>query len=468
MFSNKPSSGRRSLKLRVLRAGIWSVASYGLGQAIRFGSNLLLTRLLVPKMFGVMAIANVVLIALALFSDLGLNANIVQSRRGSDPAFLNTAWVVQILRGVLLWLIALCIALLLVFTNGIGMMPKDSVYADPLLPSVIAVLSFTMAIGAFGSTKRFEANRNLALGRVTLIDLTGLITGILCMLGWVFIDRSIWALVAGSISSVLATTILGHWWLPGTANRCQWDTSAFWEIFHFGKWIFLSGFLGFLISNSDSLMLGGMIDATMLGIYVIAVSIITAVDRLLTSVITNVMFPALSEIVRERPSDLKPIYYRVHAVIAPAAYFSSGMLMTSGQSLIGLLYDPRYSDAGWMLEILAAGLLTVPFQISTQVFIALGMPKLYVSISAIRVISLFIAMPLGYHFFGLLGAICGFVSSSFLCLPMIMLYRARYRLLDFRRELLALPAIGLGIGVGEIIAILIVPLVRHVLHSMIP
>src|SRR5581483_9669453 len=90
---------RTSLKQRVLNAGIWSFAAFAVSQVIRLGSSLLLTRLLVPEMFGVMAIAQMVMVGLQLFSDVGLKQTIIQSGRGSDPAFLNTAWVVQILRG---------------------------------------------------------------------------------------------------------------------------------------------------------------------------------------------------------------------------------------------------------------------------------------------------------------------------------------------------------------------------------
>ncbi len=448
MRLKEPSSDRISLKRRVLRAGGWSLASYSLGSVMRFSSNLLLTRLLVPKMFGVMAIAWVVMNGLQLFSDLGLNANIVQSRRGSDPAFLNTAWVLQIFRGVLLWLIALGIALLLVFAKRIGIVPKESVYADPELPSIIAVVSFTAVISGFGSTKVFEANRNLALGRITLLELVTYISGLLFMLGWALLDRSIWALVAGGIFTAAATTVLSHWWLHGTANRWQWDTLAFWEILHFGKWIFLAGIVGFFTVNSDRLMLGGMIAPTMLGVYVIAYNLSNTVEQVLTRHIAGVTFPALSEIARERPVDLRAIYYRVHAVIAPVAYFCSGVLMISGQSLITLLYDPRYTDAGWMLQILAVALLTVPFQISMNCFTALGRPQLYTGIAAVRLITLFVAMPFGFYFFGLTGALCGLVSSSFLSLPVIILYSAHYGLFDLRKECLALPAVGLGIGVG--------------------
>src|SRR5215470_17372745 len=141
-----PTSDRISLRKRILSAGTWSLAGYGLSQAIRFGTNLLMTRLLVPDMFGVMAIATVIMVGLEMFSDLGLRQSIVQSRRGNDPAFLNTAWVVQIFRGVLLWLVAFGIALLVAVADRVGMAPKDSVYADQRLPYVIATVSFTVII----------------------------------------------------------------------------------------------------------------------------------------------------------------------------------------------------------------------------------------------------------------------------------------------------------------------------------
>ena len=45
-------------------------------------------------MFGVMAIATLVMIGLAMFSDLGLRQNIIQSKRGGEFLYLNTAWAI--------------------------------------------------------------------------------------------------------------------------------------------------------------------------------------------------------------------------------------------------------------------------------------------------------------------------------------------------------------------------------------
>src|SRR4030081_2887241 len=107
------SSSQPSLNHRVLNAGMWSLAGFALSLIIRLGSNLLMTRLLVPEMFGVMAIASTVMVGLAMFSDLGLKENIVQSTRGNEPTYLNTAWVIQILRGVLIWGVALSLCLVI-------------------------------------------------------------------------------------------------------------------------------------------------------------------------------------------------------------------------------------------------------------------------------------------------------------------------------------------------------------------
>ena len=99
-----------TLRQRVIRAGSWAVTGFVTTQAIRLGGNLILTRLLFPEAFGLMAIVYVFMAGLALFSDLGINPSIIQNRQGGDPDFLNTAWVVQILRGVLIWVTGLLIA----------------------------------------------------------------------------------------------------------------------------------------------------------------------------------------------------------------------------------------------------------------------------------------------------------------------------------------------------------------------
>jgi O-antigen/teichoic acid export membrane protein len=445
---NAPSE-RLSLKRRVVGAGAWSMAGFALNYMIRLGSSLLMTRLLVPEMFGVMAIAMMVMTGLAMFSDLGLRPSIIQNPRGSDPSFLNTAWAIQIMRGLLLWLLAIFISILIFAASHLGLTPKTSVYSDPYLPYVIAVISVSAAIGGFQSTKFSEAGRHLALGRITLIQIVAQIAGLLCMIGWVLIDRSIWCLVAGGICSSVMTTLLSHVWLPGVANRWHWDHSAVYEILHVGKWIFLSSILGFFAGNADRMLLGGFVDSATLGIYSIAFTIFSAIAQILGKFFSDVSFAALSEVARERSAQLKQSLYRFHIVTASFTYFCAGVLFISGNTFISLLYDRRYAQAGWMLEVLAVALPSVPFNLAQFSLLARGLPKMYTNVIAVRVVVTIVLIPLGFHLFGITGALWAIVASQLSSVPTTIYYQLKYDLFDLSKELLLLPTLFVGMVLGK-------------------
>lgn len=440
-----------TLKRRALRAGGWTVAGFALSQAIRFAGNLVMTRLLVPEMFGVMAIATMIMYALALFSDLGLRQSIVQSRRGGEAVFLNTAWAVQIVRGMVVWIAALALGALLVAVQRTGGIPPDSVYAHPSLPPVVVILSLCAVIGGFESTKLSEASRKLSLGRITQIDIVSQIVGVLCMIAWAAVDRSIWALVAGGLCAAAARTLLSHAWLPGSANRWQWDSAAFREIFGLGKWIFAASILGFFVNSADRLVLGALTSASVLGVYVIAFLIFSSVEHVLARIVGEVSYPALSEVARERLADLRSTYYQFHLAVGLPACIAAGVLMISGEPLIALLYDARYAQAGWMLEVLALALVTIPFRVATQCFIVLGEPRVMSQICVIRLVALGLLTPAGFHFFGLAGTLWAIVLSYFAWLPTTIAFVIRHGLFDARRELPLLPAALLGMALGTIL-----------------
>ena len=162
-------SESHSLKQRVLRAGGWTLAGYGVTLAIRLGSTLIMTRLLAPEMFGVMAIASMVLTILSMMSDLGLQSNIVQSPRGEDPVFLDTAWVVQIVRGVILWVVASLVGLGLCLGQLGGAFPQSSVDASPVLPLVIVAGTFSAVTSGLAPTGIALAQRNFDHKRIVAL-----------------------------------------------------------------------------------------------------------------------------------------------------------------------------------------------------------------------------------------------------------------------------------------------------------
>src|SRR4028119_2506248 len=145
-------------KKLAIKGVAWTIASYGSSQIIRFASNLILTRLLLPELFGLVGLAYVFIIGINLFSDIGLGPSIIQNKRGEDPQFLNTAWTMQVIRSFLVWI---C---LIIITK-----PVASFYGDPRLEWLIPVIGINSLVGGFNSTATSSLNRQMAVKRVVKI-----------------------------------------------------------------------------------------------------------------------------------------------------------------------------------------------------------------------------------------------------------------------------------------------------------
>ena len=75
------SNNMLTLRQRVLHSGSWTLAGYGVSQALRFGGNLILTRLLFPEAFGMMGIIQAVIFGVWMLTDVGIGPSIVQKRQ---------------------------------------------------------------------------------------------------------------------------------------------------------------------------------------------------------------------------------------------------------------------------------------------------------------------------------------------------------------------------------------------------
>ncbi len=440
-----------------MRAGVWVLGGHACSQIIRLGSNLIMTRLLIPEMFGIMAVANVLLTGIALFSDLGLRQNVIQSKRGDDPVFLNTVWTVQIVRGILIWLVAFSIAVGLHTLVATHMALQGTVYSEPVLPFIVGIISFNAVINGFESTKIALANRKFNLGLVTRIEIFSQLSGVVFMISWALVDRSIWAIVAGSILSSFLRMLASHVFLPGSNNKLHWDQTAFSEIFNFGKWIFLTSILGFLAANGDRLLLGGLVSSKVLGLYAIAFLLMSALQAVFSKVIGNVAFPVLSEVARERPAELVHIYYKIRLPVDAISSFITGFLFMTGHLIVSLLYDDRYLQAGQMFEILILALFMERFSLVGQCFVALGKPKLLVPVIVVRIVTLFLLLPVVFSSYGIEGSLWVIACSRFSALPIIFYLKAKYHLLILSREIPAILFLGIGICSGWFVNWLVAP-----------
>lgn len=440
-----------NLKQRAIRAGAWTIGGHAISQGMRLATSLIMTRLLVPEMFGVMAIVSTVMVGLALFTDLGIRLSIIQSKRGDDPVFLNTVWSVQIIRGFVIWVVSAILSISLYWAGKLGFLASNTVYAAPLLPWIIPVTSLSFLIAAFEPTWTSTASRRLEQSKITKIEIASQIASILVMLIWALLDKSIWALVAAGLSGSIARNLIVYHAVPGERNKWALEREAVKEILHFGKWIFASSLVGFLFMNGDRLLLGGLITTNELGIYTIAFFIVSSITQVTGQLFTNVAFPVLSEVARLKPKQLIDMYYRFRVLFDIGLLFFSGLFFVTGSLIIQILYDSRYARAGQMLEILSLILIAVRYNFADQCFVAIGKPKLMTFLNIVRVIFLFLLLPIAFRKFQMMGALWAIVVSYFISIPLTIYFKYKLNLLNFRKEVYTLPAFILGGAIGMLI-----------------
>src|SRR5690606_7800614 len=151
-----------------------------------------------------------------------------------------------------------------------GLLPPGSAWGAPELPALLAVTTASSVITGLQSTNVMLAFRRLEPRRISTIELVSQVAGLAVMIIAGLATGSIWSLVVGNFVSAAVTTAMSHLWLPGPRNRLAWDRAALTEIFTTGRWILLSSLVYVLAGNIDRLVLGGTIDATTFGLYVLA------------------------------------------------------------------------------------------------------------------------------------------------------------------------------------------------------
>jgi O-antigen/teichoic acid export membrane protein len=439
---------RIPLKKRVLKAGSWTLFGHGAALVFRLVGNLIIARLLAPEIFGVMAVCNAIYVIVVLVGDIGLRPAVIRSLNGNDPPFLNTAWTIQILRGVTIWIVCIGVGLLLLLADTYAALPSDSIYSDPTLPYLISAIGFSTIIQSLQSMKVMVLSRELQLSRITTIEMIQTVTGFSVAILMAWTTGSIWSFVASGLVGSIVGVSIGHFWLPGARDRLGWNKSAIRELAHFGKWASVSSFVGVLASNGDRLLLGSWLSASNMGAYSIASNLASVVDGVGSRLFASVSLPALSETLRHQPDRLRSVLFRMRRG-ADAAYIgSAGFLFATGQFIVEHLYDQRYSPAGKMLQLLSFNLLLARYGLVQDAYIALGKPSHLTAINVTKLISLFTMVPLLYHFFAVNGAILGMAVYLLPTVPLIFWFNHRHGLNNGWFEILILGLWPVGWIVG--------------------
>lgn len=403
-----------SLHMKSIRGALVTGGRMVGNNFLRLAGNLVLTRILFPEAFGVMALVQVFMTGVKMFSDIGINGSIIQNKRGDDPIFLDTAWVFQIFRGIVIWL------LICLFADSIAQF-----YSQPILADLLPVVGFTMVIHGFSSTKMATAQRHINLGRLTILELSGQALGVAVMIGLALAMESVWALAVGMLVPSIFQTIASHLFMPGHTNRFRFEWVAARELFGFGKFIFIATASTFLMSQADRAILGRFVSIEDLAFYNIAYALGALPLVLMTSLSRSIFMPLY---VKRPPS--ASLQNRNNLARARFLVLSSLIVATTALAVIGIpfieiAYDDRYAVAGPLVTLIALALMpSVVLGNYQMVVLAAGHSGRYAGLmlgmALVRTGLLLVAI----QEYGLVGAVYAMFISSFVTyVPLVLCIR---------------------------------------------
>ncbi len=461
------SQGR--LQVRAFRAGVWTVGAHGVELCVRLLSNVILTRLLFPEVFGTIVAASALIAGVVLVSDVGIRAVIIQSPRGDQVAFLQSAWVFQLFRGIAIWALLLALCALISFPAVQGVLPDGSVFAGHLFPLVTAVLGFGLVLGGAESAAIPLNIRHLNFRPIVIVDLASRILSLPIMIIWAWISPSVWSIIGGGLAAGIFRLVLSHTIVPGPRMALKWRRDHFKEILRFGRWIAVSSFATFVSQQSDVILLGLLVPSSTLGIYSIAKLLVGAGEGLLERLTSSLALPVLGEVIRKDQRNLRDRYYRFRLPIELAAALLSAFLFTAGVFVVNFLYDPRYSEAGPMVQILALGLALYPFPIIRNAFTATADTHVVAGISILDALSLLSLAAIGYFALGPLGAIAGVAIHRIIPAAVIVVLARQRGWIGIWHELRIIPVFLVGVLLGKGMLLIATALdienIRQIWHS---
>lgn len=393
---------RRSLESQALKGTYFVVLSFGLAMSIRLVSNLVLSRLFVPEYFGLLALLTTVIVGLTLLSHIGVQDSVIQNPRGDQARFLNTAWTLQVLQGLLVWGMTIVLA-----------WPTSRFYHEPRMILLLPALGFGSVISGFSSPSLLTLARHLGVGKLSALELVNQLVQFLVTLMLALIQPTIWALVAGRIASEVVRTVVSYWIVRDIRPRFTWDKQSVHELVRFGRWILIGTALTFLALQSDRLILAKLVSFQLLGVYGIAFSLSDVPRQIILQFCSRVGYPFVSKLSGLPRPDYRRNFLKYRMPVLAAGGLMLIAVISLGDIFILHVYTKPYHGAAWMIGIFALGLWhTMLYSTTNPAIMALQKAHYNAFGYLVYCVTLYIVLPWGFHLLGMLGAVVAVAISD--------------------------------------------------------
>jgi O-antigen/teichoic acid export membrane protein len=393
----------------ILGAG-WAVSSRMAGRLVDFVTLLVLARALSPADFGLTAIATTLISIVDTVLEVPLILALTSLNR-ITKAHLDTAFTLGVIRGSAFSLVVLAAA-----------WPFAHIYGDNRLMALVATLAIGPVARSLYSPAMVNYIRDMSFRQGFIAEFAGKTMASAIGISVALFGGGYWAIVAASVSSNLANTLLSYVIAP---YRPRLSLAEFPAFATFLGWFSSAQLFSALSWQFDRILLGYYVTKSNLGQYSMASDLSVLPTQ---SLIGPAMQPLVSAFARINDSRerLRRAYSKASrftmTLAAPACI---GMSVTS-DLLISVLLGAKWTEAAVYLQWLALSVvLNAFYQPLHSLAVAMNRTKLIFRLCAMELCFRIVLMTAGLYFYSIMGVIIARVAVSFVMF-ILSLISARY------------------------------------------
>lgn len=364
-----------TLRQKAVRSGFWVMGSMAVTRILGMVQTIILVRLLVPQDFGIMRVAGVVLGAVETFTEAGIAAALVQ-RKNVTKETLHTAWTVQFLRQI-----ALFVAVLLLAPWA------ASFYGNAMICPILQLVAFRFLFSAFESIGVVLLRKELRFRRHEIFEMTSNLFSIVLTVVAAFALRSVWALAVGQVAFA-CIRLIGSYIVYPYRPRLSFKWAEAKGLLGFGVNLTGMGILVFLSGQGDSALVGKVAGLTALGYYTLALALSNLPVTCVAHVLSTVALPAYSKL-QEDIERLGSAFCRSLTIVSWLVVPASVGLYIVAPDLVAIVYGRRYLPMVACFRVVTLyGLFRGLLAPLGPLFMATGKPRLALMIQLIRFVVL--------------------------------------------------------------------------------
>jgi O-antigen/teichoic acid export membrane protein len=301
----------------------------------------ILTRLLAPDSFGLMAIITAILSVATIFSDMGISSAIIQRQTISLEQLSSLYWL-NVIAGLAL------MATLMLASPVIA-----NFYGDSRLTWLVGITSSIFFINSLSQQLRVRSEKNIQFAKVARIDMAAAGVGFLSAVGLAYSGLGVYSLAWAAVISALFSTILAWLMLSnGWYPKLHFSFVEIREFLNFGTYMVGNNIASNLNMMADVFFGGKLLGVAALGLYSLPRNFCLQIQGSINPIITRVGFTVMSK-VQDDPNHLKLIFLKALRMTASVNFPIYVGVMAFAPEIVALLFGEKWLGSVDSLRILA-------------------------------------------------------------------------------------------------------------------